>query len=104
MLNAGTTCKENTKSNYLTEQVILNGNTNYTGEVLGSNVDRRTTTTNNTRPKHPSQSLPLLLVVLDYAVAQLGRHWATSRKVAGSVPDVGFEVFIDLILPAALWP
>ena len=30
------------------------------------------------------------------------RHCATSRKVAGSIPDV--VVFIDIILPAALWP
>jgi hypothetical protein len=30
---------------------------------------------------------------------------STSRKVAGSIPDevIGF-FFIDLILPAALWP
>ena len=28
------------------------------------------------------------------------RHWATSRKVAGSIPDG----VIDIILPAALWP
>jgi hypothetical protein len=26
------------------------------------------------------------------------------RKVAGSVPDVSLEFFIDIILPAALWP
>jgi len=33
------------------------------------------------------------------------RNCATSRKVAGSIPDgvTGF-FFIDVILPAALWP
>jgi len=30
------------------------------------------------------------------------RHCATSCKVAGSIPDV--VVFIDIILPAAIWP
>jgi len=36
-------------------------------------------------------------------VAQLVE--ATSQKVAGSIPDVVFGVFfIDIILPAALWP
>ena len=32
------------------------------------------------------------------------RHWATSRKVAGPFPDGVIEIFIDIILPAALWP
>jgi len=33
------------------------------------------------------------------------QHCATSRKVAGSIPDgvIGF-FFIDIIFPAALWP
>jgi hypothetical protein len=33
------------------------------------------------------------------------RHYSTSRKVAGWIPDgvIGF-FFIDIILPAALWP
>jgi hypothetical protein len=31
-------------------------------------------------------------------------HCATSRKVAGSIPDGSFQSFIDLIFPAALWP
>ena len=31
------------------------------------------------------------------------RHWATSRKVAGSIPDCVIEILIDIILPAALW-
>ena len=31
------------------------------------------------------------------------RHCATSRKVAGSIPDGSLEYFIDIILPAALW-
>ena len=30
------------------------------------------------------------------------RHCATNRKVAGSIPDIAIEFFIDLILPAAL--
>jgi len=32
------------------------------------------------------------------------RSFATSRKVAGSIPDGVIENFIDIILPAALWP
>jgi hypothetical protein len=34
------------------------------------------------------------------------RHYATSRKVAGSIPDevIGFFFSIYLILPAAPWP
>jgi len=32
------------------------------------------------------------------------RHCATSRKVAISIPDGVIEIFIDIILPAALWP
>jgi hypothetical protein len=32
------------------------------------------------------------------------RHCATSRKVADSIPDDSFEFFVDMILPAALWP
>jgi hypothetical protein len=32
------------------------------------------------------------------------RHFATSRKVAGSIPDVSMEFFIDIILSAALRP
>ena len=32
------------------------------------------------------------------------RHCATSRKVAGSIPDGVIAFFIDIILPAALWP
>jgi len=32
------------------------------------------------------------------------RHCATSRKVAGSIPDGVIGIFIiDIILPAALW-
>jgi hypothetical protein len=39
-----------------------------------------------------------------HAVAQWLRHCATNRKVAGSIPDsVIGNVFIDIILPAALW-
>jgi hypothetical protein len=30
-------------------------------------------------------------------------HYATSRKVAGSIPDGSFGFFIDWIYPAALW-
>jgi hypothetical protein len=32
------------------------------------------------------------------------RHCATSRKVAGSIPDGVIEIFHYLIFPAALWP
>jgi hypothetical protein len=32
------------------------------------------------------------------------RHCSTSRKVAGSIPDGVIGIFIDLALPAALWP
>ena len=32
------------------------------------------------------------------------RRCATSRKVAGSIPDGVTGIFIDVILPAALWP
>jgi hypothetical protein len=32
------------------------------------------------------------------------RHFATSRKVAGSIPDSIIGIFIDIILPVALWP
>jgi hypothetical protein len=32
------------------------------------------------------------------------RHYATSRKVAGSIPDEVIGFSFDLILPAALWP
>jgi hypothetical protein len=33
-----------------------------------------------------------------------GGGGATSRKVAGSIPEVSLEFFIDIILLAALWP
>jgi hypothetical protein len=32
------------------------------------------------------------------------KEWYKSVKVAGSIPDVSLEFFIDMILPAALWP
>jgi hypothetical protein len=32
------------------------------------------------------------------------RQYATNRKVAGSIPDEVIVFFIDLILPAPLWP
>jgi hypothetical protein len=32
------------------------------------------------------------------------RHCAKRWKVAGSNPDEFIEIFIDIILPAALWP
>jgi len=32
------------------------------------------------------------------------RHCAATRKVAGSIPDVSLEFFLDIILPVALWP
>jgi hypothetical protein len=31
------------------------------------------------------------------------KHYATSRKIAGSIPDVIGYFSIDIILPAALW-
>jgi hypothetical protein len=37
-------------------------------------------------------------------VAQWFGHCATNRKVAGSIPDDVIEIFIDIILPAAVWP
>jgi hypothetical protein len=41
---------------------------------------------------------------MGHAVAQWLRHCATNRKVAGSIPDGVIRIFIDIILPAALWP
>jgi len=38
------------------------------------------------------------------AVAQRLRCCVTNRKVAGSIPVVVSEFFIDIILPIALWP
>jgi hypothetical protein len=32
------------------------------------------------------------------------RHCAISRQTAGSISDFVIGIFIDLILPAALWP
>jgi hypothetical protein len=32
------------------------------------------------------------------------RYCATNRKVAGSISDSVMEFFIDIILPASLWP
>ena len=32
------------------------------------------------------------------------RHRASSRKVAGPIPDGDIGIFIDVILPSALWP
>ena len=32
------------------------------------------------------------------------RHCATRRKVAGSIPGGVIGIFVDLVLPAALWP
>jgi hypothetical protein len=46
--------------------------------------------------------LKLKLKTLEHAVAQLVE--VTSRKVAGSIPDDVFGIFINRILPAALWP
>jgi hypothetical protein len=41
---------------------------------------------------------------LGHAVAQWLRHYATNRKVAGSIPDGVIGFFIDIIHPTALWP
>ena len=32
------------------------------------------------------------------------RQGATSQKVAGLIPSGVLEIFIDIILPAAIWP
>ena len=33
------------------------------------------------------------------------KRYATSRKVAGSIPiGISLEFFIDIILPTAIWP
>jgi hypothetical protein len=42
--------------------------------------------------------------MIGHVVAQWLRHCATNRKVAGSIPDGVIGIFIDIILPAALWP
>jgi dolichyl-phosphate-mannose--protein O-mannosyl transferase len=48
---------------------------------------------------------PCLSAGVGHTVAQLLRHCATNRKVAGSIPDgVSLEFFIVIILPAAPWP
>jgi hypothetical protein len=45
-----------------------------------------------------------LLIIFAYILASLFilKHYATNRKVAGSIPDVIFKIY--LILPAALGP
>jgi len=42
--------------------------------------------------------------IFDVAVAQWLRCCATNQKVAGSIPDVVIEYFIDIILLIAPWP
>ena len=44
------------------------------------------------------------LYPLNGAVAQWLRCFATNRKVAGPIPDGVIGLFIDIILPIALWP
>jgi len=57
-----------------------------------------------------SFSLPLFrlehyIYYLDFAAVFLCKgHCATSQKVAGSIPNYIIIIFIDIILPAALWP
>ena len=46
----------------------------------------------------------LLYKATGTAVAQWLRCCATNRKVAGSIPDGVIGIFIDIILPIALWP
>jgi hypothetical protein len=48
--------------------------------------------------------LVALLAELGQAVAYLVEAYATSRKVASSIPDEVIGFFIDLNLPGALWP
>ena len=38
-----------------------------------------------------------------HAVAQLDEALRYTRKVAGSIPDGVIGIFINIILPAALW-
>jgi hypothetical protein len=49
-------------------------------------------------------SLGVFYSIRGHAVAQWLRHYATSRKVAGSRPDERIFFLIYLILPAALGP
>jgi hypothetical protein len=53
-----------------------------------------------------NQKFQVLLFLLGgtLLVAQWLRHCATNRKAAGSIPDGVIGIFIDIILPAALWP
>jgi hypothetical protein len=46
----------------------------------------------------------LSYLMLGHAVAQWLRHCATNWKVAGLIPDGVIEFFIDIVLPATLWP
>ena len=48
-------------------------------------------------------ALSLSLCMSIWTVSSL-RHCATSRKVAVSIPDDVTGIFIDIILPVAVWP
>jgi hypothetical protein len=37
-------------------------------------------------------------------IMEIMRHYAASRKVAGSIPDEVIGFSINIILPAAVWP
>jgi hypothetical protein len=54
-------------------------------------------------PGHCIHVILLLIINVFFYYISL-RHCATSRKVAGSIPDGVSRIFIDIILPAALWP
>ena len=51
-------------------------------------------------------SIPCIRYCVKYMKQKWGARWhsATSQKVAGSIPDGFIRFFIDIILPAALWP
>jgi hypothetical protein len=62
-------------------------------------------------PELPTHNLEVLhsehihtYVVQNFKAYGCLKHYATSRKFAGSIPDEVTKIFIVLILPATLWP